>query len=163
MSSTRSGGVSSTGRLSCPSVVCVLSKLTESLHTTCLHRISIAFKHSDIKFCTLHGDMSIEERTLELARFRDSDDIDAFVVSIDAGAVGLNMTCADEVYLMVRRQFLKLIMPKLTRCCLYFRMPIGIRKLCNKQLTGSTEWGKRKWYMCIIWLLITQLNSICLM
>lgn len=70
--------------------------------TASLCRITIAFEEQGIKYCSLHGGMTNEERTSELKFFSDSDDIEAFVVSIEAGGVGLNMTCADEVYLMVR-------------------------------------------------------------
>jgi len=45
--------------------------------------------------------MTTEQRTWQLNKFRTSDNVEAFVVSIEAGGVGLNMTCADEVYLMV--------------------------------------------------------------
>lgn len=47
--------------------------------------------------------MNNQERTLQLKLFRERNDIEAFVVSIEAGGVGLNMTCADEVYMMVCR------------------------------------------------------------
>ncbi|KAH9818321.1 P-loop containing nucleoside triphosphate hydrolase protein [Melampsora americana] len=53
-----------------------------------------------IKNCELHGGMTSEQRTWQLKKFRDTPDVEAFIVSIEAGGVGLNMTCADEVYLM---------------------------------------------------------------
>jgi SNF2 family DNA or RNA helicase len=61
----------------------------------------IALDCHGIGNCFLHGGMTTEQRTWQLNKFRTSDNVEAFVVSIEAGGVGLNMTCADEVYLMV--------------------------------------------------------------
>ncbi|EGG11557.1 uncharacterized protein MELLADRAFT_91139 [Melampsora larici-populina 98AG31] len=49
---------------------------------------------------SLHGGMKTQQRTWQLTRFQNNIKIEAFIVSIEAGGVGLNMTCADEVYLM---------------------------------------------------------------
>ncbi|EGG04012.1 uncharacterized protein MELLADRAFT_89725 [Melampsora larici-populina 98AG31] len=60
----------------------------------------MAFEASGIRFCQLHGNMSTFERTCQLNPFTKDPVVEAFVVLIEAGGVGLNMTCADEVYLM---------------------------------------------------------------
>ncbi|EGG03964.1 uncharacterized protein MELLADRAFT_89789 [Melampsora larici-populina 98AG31] len=62
--------------------------------------IKIALDCHGIGSGTLHGDMTTHERTCQLNRFKNDNNIEAFIVSIEAGGVGLNMTCADEVYLM---------------------------------------------------------------
>ncbi|EGF98004.1 uncharacterized protein MELLADRAFT_84096 [Melampsora larici-populina 98AG31] len=49
---------------------------------------------------SLHGELNPQERTLQLNRFKNNNNIEAFIVSIEAGGVGFNMTCTDEVYLM---------------------------------------------------------------
>ncbi|EGG12934.1 uncharacterized protein MELLADRAFT_87196 [Melampsora larici-populina 98AG31] len=62
--------------------------------------IIMAFDNSGITYRQLHGDQSTFERTSQLNSFTKDPNVEAFVVSIEAGGVGLNMTCADEVYLM---------------------------------------------------------------
>lgn len=66
-----------------------------------ISRIIMAFENSGITYRQLHGDQSTFERTSQLNSFTKDPNVEAFVVSIEAGGVGLNMTCADEVYLMV--------------------------------------------------------------
>ena len=84
----------------------------------------MAFENSGIKFCQLHGDQSTFERTCQLNTFMKDPNVEAFVVSIEAGGVGLNMTCADEVYLMVSQVFTLLLGTLMEQLCI-FRMHIG--------------------------------------
>ncbi|EGF99366.1 uncharacterized protein MELLADRAFT_94703 [Melampsora larici-populina 98AG31] len=62
--------------------------------------IMIALDCHGISSGSLHGGMTTQQRTWQLTRFQTNIQIEAFIVSIEAGGVGLNMTCADEVYLM---------------------------------------------------------------
>ncbi|EGF97901.1 uncharacterized protein MELLADRAFT_84173 [Melampsora larici-populina 98AG31] len=62
--------------------------------------IKIGLDCHGIESGSLHGEMTPQERILQLNRFQNNNNIEAFIVSIEAGGVGLNMTCADEVYLM---------------------------------------------------------------
>ncbi|EGG07973.1 uncharacterized protein MELLADRAFT_85301 [Melampsora larici-populina 98AG31] len=60
----------------------------------------VALDNNHIQTCSLHGGMTNTQRTFQLKKFNQDPEVDAFVVSIEAGGVGLDMTCADEVYIM---------------------------------------------------------------
>ncbi|KAJ6256938.1 hypothetical protein Dda_7821 [Drechslerella dactyloides] len=65
-----------------------------------LDLIEYAFENVGIKWTRVDGKMSRQQRTDSLTRFRDDPDIEAILVSISAGGVGLNLTSASMVYVM---------------------------------------------------------------
>jgi DNA repair protein RAD5 len=54
-------------------------------------------KHK-ITYCRLDGKMSVKMRDQQVQKFRETD-AELFLISLKAGAVGLNLTCADRVIL----------------------------------------------------------------
>ncbi|KAF3903147.1 hypothetical protein ABW21_db0206917 [Orbilia brochopaga] len=65
-----------------------------------LDLIEYAFENVGIKWTRVDGKMSRQQRTDALTRFREDPDVEAILVSISAGGVGLNLTSASMVYVM---------------------------------------------------------------
>ncbi|HTJ50902.1 MAG TPA: DEAD/DEAH box helicase [Cyclobacteriaceae bacterium] len=73
----------------------VFSQFTEMLHI-----IRDEFNEVGIKHCYLDGSTSLEKRREQVTTFQEDDSIKAFLISLKAGGVGLNLTVADYVYLV---------------------------------------------------------------
>ncbi|HEY8933975.1 MAG TPA: DEAD/DEAH box helicase, partial [Cyclobacteriaceae bacterium] len=73
----------------------VFSQFTEMLRI-----IRDAFNDVGIKHCYLDGSTSLEKRREQVTTFQEDDSIKAFLISLKAGGVGLNLTVADYVYLV---------------------------------------------------------------
>jgi non-specific serine/threonine protein kinase len=71
-----------------------------SQFTEMLQHIKTAFEENDISHCYLDGSTSLNKRKDEVTRFQEDDSIKAFLISLKAGGVGLNLTVADYVYLV---------------------------------------------------------------
>ena len=87
--------------------------------------------------------MTRGERTEAQNDFAKLDDVEVFVVSIAVGGVGLNLTCADTVFILV--------CITLTICFNRFRteietnrMRIGIRPWCNRWLIDCIVWDRKR-------------------
>ncbi|KAK6343428.1 hypothetical protein TWF730_011017 [Orbilia blumenaviensis] len=65
-----------------------------------LDLIEFALEKVGIKWTRIDGKMNRGQRADSLTRFRDDPDIEAILVSISAGGVGLNLTAASRVYVM---------------------------------------------------------------
>ncbi len=63
-----------------------------------LELIASAFRERQWPYALLTG--SSTDRPAEIARFAQSDDIQAFLISLKAGGVGLNLTQADYVFII---------------------------------------------------------------
>lgn len=71
-----------------------------SQFTQMLHLIRDEFERTGIKHCYLDGSTSLNKRQEEVERFQKDDAIKAFLISLKAGGVGLNLTTADYVYIV---------------------------------------------------------------
>jgi SNF2 family DNA or RNA helicase len=75
--------------------VLVFSQFTEMLHL-----ISKEFDASGVTYCYLDGSTPMQDRRGQVEKFQEDDSIKAFLISLKAGGVGLNLTVADYVYLV---------------------------------------------------------------
>ena len=71
-----------------------------SQFTQMLHLIREQFEMTGIEYCYLDGSTSLNKRQEEVERFQQNDTIKAFLISLKAGGVGLNLTTADYVYIV---------------------------------------------------------------
>ncbi|HTF17872.1 MAG TPA: DEAD/DEAH box helicase [Chryseolinea sp.] len=71
-----------------------------SQFTQMLHLIREEFEQAGIEYCYLDGSTSLNKRKEEVDRFQETDAIKAFLISLKAGGVGLNLTTADYVYIV---------------------------------------------------------------
>jgi SNF2 family DNA or RNA helicase len=65
-----------------------------------LHLIKDEFESAAIPHCYLDGSTSLPKRKEEVTRFQEDESIKAFLISLKAGGVGLNLTVADYVYIV---------------------------------------------------------------
>jgi SNF2 family DNA or RNA helicase len=75
--------------------VLVFSQFTEMLHL-----IREEFEEAGISYCYLDGSTSIKARKEQVEKFQEDASVKAFLISLKAGGVGLNLTVADYVYLV---------------------------------------------------------------
>ncbi len=68
--------------------------------TSHLDLIQIALDKAGITYCRLDGKMSRTARTQAMDAFREDPSIQVMLVSIMAGGLGLNLTAANNVYIM---------------------------------------------------------------
>lgn len=73
----------------------VFSQFTEMLQI-----ISETFSSNGITHCYLDGSTSLDKRREQVNKFQEDNSIKAFLISLKAGGVGLNLTVADYVYLV---------------------------------------------------------------
>lgn len=71
-----------------------------SQFTQMLHLIRDEFDKSGIAYCYLDGKTSLPNRKDQVTKFQEDESIKAFLISLKAGGVGLNLTVADYVYLV---------------------------------------------------------------
>jgi SNF2 family DNA or RNA helicase len=74
--------------------------LVFSQFTEMLQLIKNQFEESGISYCYLDGSTSLPNRKAEVTRFTEDTSVKAFLISLKAGGVGLNLTVADYVYLV---------------------------------------------------------------
>ena len=74
--------------------------LVFSQFTQMLHLIREEFEKAGITYCYLDGKTSLPNRKEQVTRFQEDENIKAFLISLKAGGVGLNLTVADYVYLV---------------------------------------------------------------
>jgi non-specific serine/threonine protein kinase len=58
------------------------------------------FDETGITYCYLDGGTPLKQRQQEVERFQGDSGIKAFLISLKAGGVGLNLTVADYVYIV---------------------------------------------------------------
>lgn len=71
-----------------------------SQFTQMLHLIRDEFERTGIEHCYLDGSTPLNKRQEEVDRFQKDDSVKAFLISLKAGGVGLNLTTADYVYIV---------------------------------------------------------------
>lgn len=75
--------------------VLIFSQFTEMLHL-----IRDQFEDAGIKYSYLDGSLAMEKRRDEVSKFNEDESVRAFLISLKAGGVGLNLTVADYVYIV---------------------------------------------------------------
>jgi non-specific serine/threonine protein kinase len=71
-----------------------------SQFTEMLQLIKAQFEESGIRYSYLDGSTPLPKRKEEVTQFTEDPSIKAFLISLKAGGVGLNLTVADYVYLV---------------------------------------------------------------
>lgn len=71
-----------------------------SQFTEMLQLIKKQFEKEGITFSYLDGSTPMKQRQEEVTRFQEDNTIKAFLISLKAGGVGLNLTVADYVYIV---------------------------------------------------------------
>ncbi len=71
-----------------------------SQFTQMLQLIKTEFEESGINYCYLDGSTALNKRKEEVEKFQADENIKAFLISLKAGGVGLNLTTADYVYIV---------------------------------------------------------------
>ncbi|MGC1240321.1 MAG: DEAD/DEAH box helicase [Chryseosolibacter sp.] len=74
--------------------------LVFSQFTQMLQLIKEEFEKAGITYCYLDGKTSLNQRKEQVTQFQEDEGIKAFLISLKAGGVGLNLTVADYVYLV---------------------------------------------------------------
>lgn len=75
--------------------VLIFSQFTEMLHL-----IRDNFDATSVPYCYLDGSTSLVKRKEQVEKFQSDEGIKAFLISLKAGGVGLNLTVADYVYIV---------------------------------------------------------------
>jgi hypothetical protein len=71
-----------------------------SQFTQMLQLIKEQFEEAGINYCYLDGSTSLNKRKEQVDKFQEDENIKAFLISLKAGGVGLNLTTADYVYIV---------------------------------------------------------------
>jgi non-specific serine/threonine protein kinase len=71
-----------------------------SQFTEMLGLIRETFEKEGISHCYLDGSTPLNQRKEEVTRFQEDETVKAFLISLKAGGVGLNLTVADYVYIV---------------------------------------------------------------
>ena len=71
-----------------------------SQFTEMLRLIEGGFQDAGITYCYLDGSTPLPTRQKEVERFQSDTTVNAFLISLKAGGVGLNLTVADYVYVV---------------------------------------------------------------
>ncbi|HEY3403693.1 MAG TPA: DEAD/DEAH box helicase [Ohtaekwangia sp.] len=74
--------------------------LVFSQFTQMLQLIQAEFEKAGISHCYLDGSTTLNKRKEEVSRFQEDETVKAFLISLKAGGVGLNLTTADYVYIV---------------------------------------------------------------
>jgi non-specific serine/threonine protein kinase len=74
--------------------------LVFSQFTQMLHLIQAEFEKAGISYCYLDGSTPLNKRKEQVAKFQEDESVKAFLISLKAGGVGLNLTTADYVYIV---------------------------------------------------------------
>jgi SNF2 family DNA or RNA helicase len=74
--------------------------LVFSQFTGMLQLIKSRFEEAGVSYCYLDGSTSLNHRKEEVTKFQEDESIKAFLISLKAGGVGLNLTVADYVYIV---------------------------------------------------------------
>lgn len=74
--------------------------LVFSQFTQMLQLIRDEFEQAGISYCYLDGKTSLNQRKDQVTQFQEDESVRAFLISLKAGGVGLNLTVADYVYLV---------------------------------------------------------------
>lgn len=75
--------------------ILIFSQFTEMLQL-----IKEQFESSGVTYSYLDGSTSLNQRKEQVTQFQEDENIKAFLISLKAGGVGLNLTVADYVYIV---------------------------------------------------------------
>ncbi|KAI3649497.1 hypothetical protein MP228_005129 [Amoeboaphelidium protococcarum] len=68
--------------------------------TTCLNILEHHLNRHGVKFTRLDGQCNLAQRQEALQQFKNDQSVHVLIMSLKAGGVGINLTCATRVYLM---------------------------------------------------------------
>ena len=88
--------LATTTRASCSNTKSVIF----SQWTSVLGLLEPHLRSANIRYARLDGSMTLAKRNEQLTLFRDSPSVTVFLVSLKAGGVGLDLSCACRVYLL---------------------------------------------------------------
>ena len=71
-----------------------------SQFTEMLGLIREQFEAKEVSYCYLDGSTSLNQRKEQVTKFQEDETVKAFLISLKAGGVGLNLTVADYVYIV---------------------------------------------------------------
>lgn len=71
-----------------------------SQFTGMLELIRLQFEEAGVSYCYLDGSTSLPNRKEQVNKFQEDESVKAFLISLKAGGVGLNLTVADYVYIV---------------------------------------------------------------
>jgi superfamily II DNA or RNA helicase len=71
-----------------------------SQFTQMLRLIQTEFEKAGISYCYLDGSTPLNKRKDQVSKFQEDENVKAFLISLKAGGVGLNLTTADYVYIV---------------------------------------------------------------
>jgi superfamily II DNA/RNA helicase len=71
-----------------------------------LNRICCALDESGVESTWLTGDESIQKQEDNLKNFRANNKCNVLLASLQAAVVGIDLLCAQNVYMMVRRGYI---------------------------------------------------------
>ena len=74
--------------------------LVFSQFTQMLQLIKKEFEDAGVTYCYLDGSTSLPHRKEQVTKFQEDESVKAFLISLKAGGVGLNLTVADYVYIV---------------------------------------------------------------
>lgn len=74
--------------------------LVFSQFTQMLQLIKKEFDEAGIQYCYLDGSTALPKRKEQVEKFQENENVKAFLISLKAGGVGLNLTMADYVYIV---------------------------------------------------------------
>ena len=127
-----------------------------------LESIGISLKESWIGYETLHGGLSNVQRTKNLGKFRGESTCKVLLATVKAGGVGIDLRCAQNVYIMVSSHHL-IVLTKVSFWLKWdplCRSQDGTQQTETKQLTGFTVLDRSMRSMCISTESMDQLKRI---
>ncbi len=74
--------------------------LVFSQFTQMLQLIKMEFEKVGVTYCYLDGSTPLPKRKEQVTKFQEDENVKAFLISLKAGGVGLNLTVADYVYIV---------------------------------------------------------------
>jgi superfamily II DNA/RNA helicase len=115
-----------------------------------LNSICCALDESRIESTWLTGDKSIHKRDDNLKNLRANNKCNVLLASLQAAGVGIDLCCAQNVYMMVSRSYISYWESKsLTQIHETFRNLDGTQQQKRKLLTNLTAWVRKIHFMYI--------------
>ena len=119
-------------------------------HLRLLNRICRALDESGVESTWLTGDESIQKQDNNLKNVRSNNRCNVLLASLQAAGVGIDLRCAQNVYMMVSRSYISYWESKsLTQIHETFRNLDGTQQQKRKLLTDFTAWVRKIQFMYI--------------
>jgi hypothetical protein len=113
-----------------------------SQFTSFLDLIQQALTHEGLGFTRLDGSLMQAARERVLKEFSESPETNILLISLKAGGVGLNLTCANQVIMMVKIIVKKKVVVSIL--ILLFRILGGILQSKRRPLIVSIAWDNKR-------------------